>query len=144
MAVVAVLDSGVQPKLMGAHGPEQPKAAYGRIIALNSADSALSSESPGPGWAGGAPRTPQPLQGGLGWGAAPQRCTRGSRVAGLVSHVWGLLVPQSRLCAGDTTRMSPLSPVSPPVPPAWRAAQLRLSLWDGDMAPVAIPMWGHI
>lgn len=68
VAMVAVLDSGVQPKLTGAHGPERPKAAYSRIIALNSADSTLSSESPGPGRAGGAPRTPHPLQGGLGWG----------------------------------------------------------------------------
>lgn len=71
MAAVAVPDSGVQPKLTGAHGPERPKAAYGRIIALNPADSTLSSESPGlrgPGRAGGASWTPHPIQGGLGWG----------------------------------------------------------------------------
>lgn len=61
------VDSDVQPKLTGAHGPERPKAAYGRIIALNSADSMLSSESPGlrgPGRAGGALQTPHSSKGG--------------------------------------------------------------------------------
>lgn len=136
------VDSDVQPKLTGAHGPERPKAAYGRIIALNSADSMLSSESPGlrgPGRAGGALQTPHSSKGGWAGGAPPQRRSRGSRVAGLVSHVCGLLVPRSWLCTRDTTRMSPLSPVSPFVSPAWRVAQLRLSPWDGDMAPMAVP-----
>lgn len=139
VAAVAVPDSDVQPKLTGAHGPERPKAAYGRIIALNSADSVLSSESPGlrgPGRAGGALQTPHPSKGGWAGGAPPQRRSRGSRVAGPVSHVWGLLVPRSRLCTRDTIRMSPLSPF---VSPAWRVAQLRLSPWDGDMAPMAVP-----
>ncbi|RLV64000.1 hypothetical protein DV515_00017699, partial [Chloebia gouldiae] len=80
---------------LSSHGPERPKAAYGRIIALNPADSALSSE---PGRGGSA--DPHPLQGGL---AVP--VWRGRW------HTCGLLVPGSRLCG-----VQDVPAVSPPWP----------------------------
>lgn len=137
-AVVAVLDSGVQPKLTGAHGPERPKAAYGRIIALNSADSTLSSESPGarPGW-GGLHRPPTPFKGGWAGWASPQSHPQGAHVAGLVSHVWGLHVPRSQFCTRDTTRMSPLCPLLSPQPgeqPSSGSAR-RMGTWHGWLSP---------
>ncbi|RLV63996.1 hypothetical protein DV515_00017703, partial [Chloebia gouldiae] len=80
---------------LSSHGPERPKAAYGRIIALNPADSALSSE---PGRGGSA--DPHPLQGGLAAPVWPGRW-----------HTCGLLVPGSRLCG-----VQDVPAVSPPWP----------------------------
>lgn len=129
VAVVAVLDSGVQPKLTGAHGPERPKAAYGRIIALNSADSTLSSESPGQAGLGGLHGPPTPFKGGWAGGASPQGGSLGSHVARLVSHLWGSLVPRAPLCAGDV----PPVPCVPSCPPSLASSP----------APAQPAGWGH-
>lgn len=102
------------------------------------------------------PRCPQSPLARPGWGGStdPPPPSRG---AGLGEHrpraaPWAPMWPgwchtcgvRSSLEPHSALGMSPLYPVSPPVPPAWRAAQLRLSLRDGDMAPVAVPVWGHI